>query len=137
MRKLTLIPLLVLYLFCARAQTSDTSDHTKKDTSVFINVEQVPEFPGGLRKLIAYFDKNLKYPKEARENNIQGRVLVRFVVERDGSLTGIKVAKSLSPETDAEAIRLMNASPKWKPGMAGGRAVRVNYSIPVYFRMNN
>jgi len=103
--------------------------------AIFTAVEHEPEFPGGIEKLYRYLGKNLRYPAAAKENNVQGKVFVTFVVEKDGSLTGIKVSKSLSPETDAEAIRLIQASPKWNAGIQNGRAVRVQYTLPVAFAL--
>ncbi|HZX57408.1 MAG TPA: energy transducer TonB [Mucilaginibacter sp.] len=105
--------------------------------AIFTAVEHEPEFPGGIEKLYRYLGRNLRYPAAAKENNVQGKVFVTFVVEKDGSLTGIKISKSLSPETDAEAIRLMKASPKWNPGIQNGRPVRVLYTIPVDFELAN
>ena len=101
----------------------------------YMRVEHQPEFPGGIEKLYRYLGKNLRYPAAARGNNTQGKVFVTFVVEKDGSLTDIRILKSLSPETDAEAIRLMQACPKWNPGIQNGRPVRVQYSMPVSFTL--
>lgn len=137
-----IVTLLSLTFVSVRAQTTQSTVQGadvpgKKDTAVFVAVEQNPGFPGGIGKLMEYINKNLKYPKVAKQASLEGRVIVSFVVERDGSLTGIKVRKSLSPETDAEAIRLIMNSPKWVPGMQGGRAVRVQYSIPITFKLND
>lgn len=121
----------------ANAQATDTTGRLKKDSSVFGPVEKVPEFPGGLNKLFKYINDNLRYPKQAKRDNIEGSVRVSFVVERDGSLTDIKIARSLSPETDAEAIRLITNCPKWIPGMQNGHPVRVLYSIPISFTLSN
>ena len=103
------------------------------DQKIFSAVEKEPQFPGGIEKFYQYLVKNERYPDRARENNIRGKVFLSFVVEKDGSLTEIKVNKPLSPETDAEAIRLLNNSPKWKPGMQNGRPVRVAYTMPITF----
>ncbi len=108
---------------------------TTSTNGIYKAVEHEPEFPGGIEKLYRYLGRNLRYPAAAKENNIQGKVFVTFVVEIDGSLTDIKVSKSLSPETDAEAIRLMKASPKWNPGIQNGRAVRTQYTLPVAFTL--
>jgi TonB family protein len=147
MKKYLFTGLLLLLFIAAKAQTTpppppplppDADAPAKVDTGKrFVAVEQYPEFPGGIAKLIDYINSNLKYPKAAKKASLEGRVIVSFVVERDGSLTEIKVQKSLSPETDAEAIRLITNSPKWVPGMQGGRAVRVMYSMPVKFELNN
>ncbi|WP_454804447.1 energy transducer TonB [Mucilaginibacter phyllosphaerae] len=102
---------------------------------IFTAVEQVPSFPGGDGAFGKYLGNNIKYPAIARENNVQGRVVLTFVVERDGSLTDIKVLRSLGSGTDEEAIRVLKKSPKWKPGIQNGRPVRVQYSIPVNFTL--
>ena len=103
------------------------------DKKIFTAVEQQPSYPGGMGKFYDYIAKNLKYPAVAKENNIKGQVSVTFVVERDGSLAEARVIGSLSPETDAEAIRLIKECPKWNPGMQNGRAVRVQYALPIKF----
>jgi protein TonB len=102
---------------------------------IFTAVEQAPTFPGGDGAFGKYLGKNIRYPAIARENNVQGRVVLTFVVERDGSLTDIKVLRSLGSGTDEEAVRVLKASPKWKPGIQNGRPVRVQYSIPVNFTL--
>ncbi|PAW94241.1 hypothetical protein CKK33_12380 [Mucilaginibacter sp. MD40] len=136
MKKLLFIAICLFFFNKVEAQITDTA---KVDTQKFVRVEQPPQVIGGESKLFFYLKKNLKYPKSAKENNIQGTVRVTFVVERDGRLSDIKVKKSLSEDTDAEAIRLMSdpKAPKWIPGMEGGKPVRVQYSIPVYFRLDN
>jgi len=104
---------------------------TTSTNGLYKQVEHEPQFPGGIQKLYAYLRKNLRYPRM----DIQGKVFVTFVVEKDGSLTNIKIQRSLSPETDAEAIRLIKNSPKWNPGIQNGRPVRVQYSLPIVFQM--
>jgi protein TonB len=102
---------------------------------IFTSVEQVPEFPGGLEKFGAYLGKSIRYPAVARENGTQGRVIVTFVVERDGSLTDIKVTRGIGSGCDEEAVRVLKGSPKWKPGIQNGRPVRVQYSVPISFTL--
>lgn len=102
---------------------------------VYDIVEQMPMFPGGDRKLMEYLASSIQYPPECKENCIQGRVIVTFVVERDGSISQAKVAKSLDPLLDAEALRVVNAMPKWIPGRQNGVTVAVKYTIPVTFRL--
>lgn len=101
----------------------------------FAVVEQMPEFPGGMKELMSFLSKNIKYPKAAQENGIQGRVIVQFVVEKDGTPTEFKVMRSVDPALDAEALRVMQEMPKWKPGMQRGQVVRVKYTVPVTFRL--
>ncbi|MFA6247529.1 MAG: TonB family protein [Mucilaginibacter sp.] len=102
---------------------------------IFTAVEQVPTFPGGESGFNKYLSKAIRYPAIARENNVQGRVIVQFVVERDGSLTDIKVVRGIGSGCDEEAMRALKASPKWKPGIQNGRPVRVQYSVPVSFAL--
>ena len=105
-------------------------------TKVFGDIaEQMPMFPGGDRKLMEYLASSIQYPPECEESCIQGRVIVTFVVERDGSISQAKVAKSLDPLLDAEALRVVNAMPKWIPGRQNGVTVAVKYTIPVTFRL--
>ena len=107
----------------------------EEETKVFDVVEQMPQFPGGPNALFEYLSKNIKYPVVAEENGIQGRVIVTFVVERDGSITDVKVAKSVDPSLDKEAMRVVKSMPKWIPGKQNGSAVRVKYTVPVTFRL--
>ena len=102
---------------------------------VFDVVEQMPSFPGGQQKLMDYLSENIRYPKELAEASIQGRVIVTFIVEKDGSISNVKVAKSLDPLLDKEAVRVVSGMPKWIPGRQNGVAVRVRYIIPVTFRL--
>ena len=105
------------------------------EEDVFMVVEESPEFPGGINALMGYLRDNMVVPDSCRENNIQGRVLVTFIVEKDGSITKPVVVKSVHPILDAEALRLVSAMPKWKPGRHKGEAQRVKYTIPVNFRI--
>ena len=107
----------------------------EEENKVFDVVEQMPSFPGGMSALMAYLQKSIKYPPVAEENGIQGRVVCTFVVERDGSVTDVKVAKSVDPSLDKEAVRVVSAMPKWIPGKQNGQSVRVKYTLPVTFRL--
>lgn len=108
----------------------------KSSEEVFGDVaEQMPSFPGGDRKLMEYLSENIRYPEECEEICIQGRVIVSFIVEKDGSISNVKVAKSLDPLLDKEAVRVVSGMPKWIPGRQNGVAVRVRYIIPVTFRL--
>ena len=102
---------------------------------VFDVVEEMPSFPGGNGALMSYLSSNIKYPVVAQENGVQGRVIVAFVVERDGSISDVKVARSVDPSLDREAQRVVKSMPKWKPGKQNGSAVRVKYTVPVVFRL--
>lgn len=107
----------------------------EEETKVFDVVEQMPEFPGGQAALLKWISDNIKYPAIAEENGIQGRVVCTFVVERDGSVTDVLVARSIDPSLDKEAIRVLKKMPKWIPGKQNGSAVRVKYTVPVTFRI--
>ena len=110
------------------------ADSTAKE-EVFMVAEQMPEFPGGMKELLKFLQDNLKYPGNAMKNNVQGRVIVQFVVEKDGTLTEFKVARSVDPDLDAEALRVLQTMPKWKPGMQRGKIVRVKFTVPVSFKL--
>ena len=113
----------------------DDSDVSSTNDNPFDVVEEMPQFPGGAAALMQYLSKNIRYPEEAHKNNIQGRVIVNFIVETDGSITEAKVTRSIHPLLDAEALRVINAMPKWNPGMQGGKPVRVKYTVPVTFKL--
>lgn len=104
-------------------------------TKIFDVVEEMPSFPGGNGALISYLASNIKYPVVAQENGVQGRVNVSFVVERDGSISDVRVARSVDPSLDREAQRVVKSMPRWKPGKQNGSAVRVKYTVPVVFRL--
>ena len=95
----------------------------------------MPSFPGGDKKLMEYLSENIRYPEECEEICVQGRVIVSFIVEKDGSISNVKVAKSLDPLLDKEAVRVVSGMPKWNPGRQNGVAVRVRCIIPVTFRL--
>lgn len=105
------------------------------EEKVFDVVEQMPQFPGGDAALFEYLSSHIKYPTIAEENGVQGRVIVTFVVERDGSITDVKVVKSVDPSLDKEASRVVKGMPRWIPGKQNGAAVRVKYTVPVTFRL--
>jgi tonB family C-terminal domain len=102
---------------------------------VFDVVEVMPSFPGGQGALIQYLNSHVKYPVVAQENGIQGRVTISFVVERDGSITDVKVARSVDPSLDKEAARVVSSMPRWTPGKQNGSAVRVKFNVPVVFKL--
>ena len=107
----------------------------EEENKVFDVVEEMPSFPGGMGALMSWLSQNIKYPVIAAENGVQGRVIVQFVVEKDGSITDVKVAKSVDPSLDKEAARVVSAMPKWTPGKQNGSAVRVKYTVPVTFKL--
>lgn len=103
---------------------------------VFMVVEDVPEFPGGAAALLEFLRKNINYPTECRKNRVEGRVLVSFIVEKDGSITNPFITLGADPLLDAEALRVVSLMPNWKPGYQRGEAVRVQYTVPINFRLS-
>jgi protein TonB len=122
----------VLGLMTANAQKTVIS---QSNQSVYDQVEQMPEFPGGMPAMIEFLQTNLKYPKDAIKQQVGGRVMVMFVVETDGTLSNVRVAKKVFPSLDSEAVRVVKTMPKWKPGKEKGRPVRVNFTLPVVFSL--
>src|ERR1700743_245923 len=115
---------------------SDVKQVTEEDPNkIFTAVEKEPGFPGGDEAFLKYLSKNIHYPAIAKENNVQGKVFLSFVVEKDGSLTDVKTVRGIGSGCDDEAMRVLKASPKWKPGIQNGRPVRVSYTIPVSFTL--
>lgn len=113
----------------------EVEDEEVEEQEIFQIVEEMPDFPGGTAKLVEYLQKNIKYPQMARESGIQGRVFVNFVVEPDGHVSNVKIMRSLGGGCDEEAMRVVKAMPKWKPGKQRGKAVRVSYILPVVFKL--
>ncbi len=109
---------------------------TPEDTVVFMVVEEMPEFPGGQGELMKYIAQNIKYPVKAQQKEVQGRVTVSFVVSRDGSLRDFRIVRSVDPDLDAEAIRVIKSMPDWKPGKQRGKNVAVKYTLPITFRLS-
>ena len=102
---------------------------------VLEKAEVMPEFPGGEQAMMDFVAKNVQYPQEARDKEISGRVLVGFIVEKDGSIGDVKVVKGIGGGCDEEAVRVVKAMPKWKPGMDKGKPVRVSYVMPFTFKL--
>ena len=133
MKKLFLMSLMAVFcLMTANAQKTVVSQTNEK---VYDTVEQMPEYPGGMQAMIEFLQTNMKYPEDAAKQKVEGRVMVQFVVETDGSVSDVHVAKQVFPSLDAEAIRVVQAMPKWTPGKNGGQVVRVKYNLPIVFRM--
>lgn len=109
--------------------------HVVEETKIFTVVEQMPMYPGGDAALMSYLRDNIKYPTVAAENGVQGRVVVGFVVERDGSITDVNILRGVDPSLDREAMRVVKSMPRWNPGKQNGSAVRVKYQVPVSFRL--
>ena len=121
-----------------KAESAEDTAQIKNAESTektFEVVEQMPTFPGGDAALMKYLSENIKYPKAAEKAGEQGRVMVCFTVEKDGAISNVKVARSVTPSLDAEAVRAIKSMPKWSPGKQGGEFVRVKYIVPVTFRL--
>lgn len=117
----------------APVKIEEEEDET--ETQIFTVVENDPEFPGGMEALYKYLAQNIKYPQLARDNNITGKVYVTFVVERDGSIANPRVLRDIGGGCGQEAIRVVKSMPKWTPGKQRGKAVRVQFNLPVNFSL--
>lgn len=106
-----------------------------KEEQIFVAVEQQPEFPGGTAALMKWLASNVRYPQMALENGISGRVIVKFVVEKDGSVSGVTLVRGVDKDLDREAIRVVKSMPKWQPGKNNGQAVRCYFNLPVNFKL--
>ena len=112
-------------------------EEPEEEEQIFQVVEDDPQFPGGIQELMKYLQKNIKYPSICQEQGIQGRVIVQFVVEKDGSIADVQVIKAVNPYLDKEAVRVVSTMPKWSPGKQRGKPVRVRFTLPVTFRLSN
>ena len=117
-------------------KTTKATKKTSANDKVYEVCEQMPIFPGGDAAMMKYLSENVKYPALAIKAQEQGRVVVSFTVEKDGAISDVKVARSVTPSLDAEAVRVVKAMPKWTPGKQGGQLVRVRYNVPVSFKLN-
>lgn len=132
MKKLILMSVMIACCFLtANAQKTVVSQNNQK---VYEHPEVMPEYPGGMSSMVEFLSKNVKYPKDAAKQKVEGRVLVWFVVETDGSLTDVKVAKKVFPSLDAEAVRVVKTMPKWTPGKHNDQPVRVRFALPIVFK---
>ena len=125
----------VLKVEMAEIEQPKPEPKKEEDNKVFDVVEQQPAFPGGQGALLQWLSQNIHYPAVAEENGIQGRVVVSFVVEKDGSISNVQVVRGVDPSLDKEAARVVKAMPKWTPGKQNGQAVRVKYNVPVTFKL--
>ncbi|EFV04287.1 MAG: energy transducer TonB [Segatella salivae] len=127
--KVALMMLVLLFSFMT------STAQTKKNDMVFDVVEVMPQFPGGQIAMLQYLMKNIKYPEQAVKEGIQGRVTVRFIVEKDGSISDVKPVLSVHPLLNKEAVRVVKSMPKWTPGKQNGKPVRVRFNLPVMFKL--
>ena len=114
----------------------EVEEEEPEEQQIFQVVEEMPEFPGGMAECLKFLGKNIKYPTISQENGVQGKVIVQFVVNKDGSIVDPVVVRSVDPYLDKEALRVIKTMPKWKPGMQKGQPVRVKYTVPVTFRLD-
>lgn len=135
MKRIALTLISLLFILTVKAQKSDTLNGPAADTLIFTSVQQEPEFPAGIDNFYRFLMMNIHYPARARQHNIQGRVILTMVIEKDGSLSRVKVVRGIGDGCDEESIRVIKLSSPWKPGMQNGRPVRVAYSIPISFRL--
>ena len=145
--RMPLLALLIVPLACSNddepnVQTQQTDEFQapihagQEDGEVYKFVEQMPAYQGGEAEMYRFLGENIRYPEKAKEAGVEGMVVYSFVVEKDGSVSDIKVVKSLSPETDQEALRVIKMTNKaWEPGLQGGEPVRVEYTLPIRFAL--
>jgi protein TonB len=126
----------------ANAQTAIAAPvevQQEEETEEVVNfyvIEEKPEFPGGEAAMFQWIAKNIKYPEIAKENNIQGKVFVQFVIGKDGYVTDVTVVRGVDPSLDKEAVRVIQSMPQWKPGKQRGKPVKVSFQLPINFRLN-
>ena len=128
--KVALMMLVLLFSFMT------STAQTKKNNMVYDVVEVMPQYPGGQIAMLKYIMENIKYPEQAMKEGIQGRVAVRFIVEKDGSISDVKPILSVHPLLNKEAVRVVESMPKWTPGKQNGKPVRVRFNVPVMFKLN-
>lgn len=122
-------------VFDMTISTIEVEEEERHDTEIFTIVEEMPEFPGGTEALMKYINSSIKYPPIAQENGISGKVILQFVINQNGEVTNITVARGVDPSLDREAIRVVQAMPKWSPGKQRNRPVRVAYTLPINFQL--
>lgn len=135
---------LIGFVFIASITSAQTIDSLaqdtltlQEDTKIYYAVEQQAEFPGGLSAYIKFLKENLIYPKDAHKMGAEGKIFVKFIVKKDGSISEPEIIKGISMSLNAEAIRLVTIMPKWKPGRHNGMAVNSQFVLPIYFRIDN
>ena len=124
----------VVVAYGPKEDSNANATDAKSGTALKV-AEVMPKFPGGIPGLMQYLARNIKYPTIAQKNKEQGRVILQMIVGKDGSISNIKVLRSISPLLDAEAIRVVSTMPKWEPGQQGGQAIAVEYTLPIVFKL--
>ena len=125
-----------LMMFVLLFSFMTSTAQTKKNDMLFNVVEVMPQYPGGQIAMMKYIMENMKYPKQAMKEGIQGRVAVSFIVEKDGSISDVKPILSVHPLLNKEAVRVVKSMPKWTPGKQNGKPVRVRFNLPIMFKLN-
>ena len=133
---LTIIVMLTSYsTIQAQVVIEDNAVVNEDESQIFVFVEEYPEFPNGEENLYKYLGSNIKYPHDALENGIQGTVVVKFVVEKDGSISNVKAVRKIGGGCDEEAVRVVKRMPRWKPGKQSGKPVRTEFTLPIQFKL--
>ena len=125
----------MLFLLSGAGISFAQENSNKIPREIFTTVQQMPEFPGGKEALNKFIAKNLRYPKSAYSKSIEGRVVARFIVETDGSISNAEIVNSVSPDCDEETLRVINKMPKWNPGRHNGVAAACYYTLPISFKL--
>lgn len=125
----------LMAIFCLSTVSAQKTVVAKKNQKVYDVVEEMPAYPGGQIAMWEYLTQNVKYPEDAEKQKVEGRVIATFVVETDGTITDVRAVKQVFPSLDAEAIRVLEAMPRWTPGKQNGKPVRVKYTVPVTFKL--
>ena len=136
LRALAVVPVIALALL-AFANPKTEAAPVSGDNKVYETVEQMPEFPGGMEEMMKFLQRNIQYPANAAKNEVEGRVILQFVVEKDGQIGDVKVVRSVDPELDAEAMRVVKSMPNFIPGRQDGKPVAVLYTIPISFKLQS
>ena len=136
LRALAVVPVIALALLAFANPKTETAP-VSGDNKVYETVEQMPEFPGGMEEMMKFLQRNIQYPANAAKNEVEGRVILQFVVEKDGQIGDVKVVRSVDPELDAEAMRVVKSMPNFIPGRQDGKPVAVLYTIPISFKLQS
>ena len=143
LRALAVVPVIALALLAFANPKTETADklvayqQAKESKDVYNSVEQMPEYPGGVVEMMKFLQRNIQYPANAAKNEVEGRVILQFVVEKDGQIGDVKVVRSVDPELDAEAMRVVKSMPNFIPGRQDGKPVAVFYTIPISFKLQS
>ena len=145
LRALAVVPVIALALLAFANPTNETAnksvvvtnEQVNASQNVYNSVEQMPEFPGGMEEMMKFLQMNIQYPANAAKNNVEGRVVLQFVVKKDGQIGEVKIARSVDPELDAEAVRVVKSMPNFIPGRQDGKPVAVWYTLPISFKLQS